>query len=169
MPSSYAYLTDSQPVEYALIYSAWNADGAITPLVHLFRALQDEYTRLTLKHPRYGPPREAGQLGNFGDRVRELCHFFFLGGGGGGAFGGTYPSVVRLRFGSGPGLGLGGSFGMADLASSVVAVVVALWAARIPLAVDSLTVPDLVADLAAWSCSPHFFGGGACGCVDGTD
>jgi hypothetical protein len=36
-------------------------------------------------------------------------HFFFFGGGG-GAFGGTYPSVVRPRFGLG--LGLDGSFGI---------------------------------------------------------
>jgi hypothetical protein len=98
-----------------------------------------------------------------------LTHFF-LRGGGGGALGGTYPSVVRLRLGPGPGLGLGGSFGMADLTCSVVAVVVALWAARIPLFEDSLTVPVVWAELVAWSCSPHFLGGGgACGCVDGTD
>lgn len=62
---------------------------------------------------------------------------------------------------------------MADLTCSVVAAVAALWAVRIPLAVGSLTVPGLVsvaAELVAWSCSPHFFGGGgACGCVDGTD
>jgi hypothetical protein len=141
MPSSYAELADSQPVEYALIHSAWYADGAITSLVQLFPGAQDEDTRLALKHPRNGPPREAGQFSNFGDRVRELCHFFFRGGGGGGALGGTYPSVVRPRLGPGPGLGLGGSFGMADLTSSVVAVAVALWAARIPLSVDSLTVP----------------------------
>jgi len=74
-------------------------------------------------------------------------HFFFLGGGGGGALGGTYPSVVRLRFGPGP--GLDGSFGTADLTCSVVAVVVALWVARIPLFEDSLTVPVVVAELVA--------------------
>ena len=29
-------------------------------------------------------------------------------------------------------------------------------------------MPVVVAELVAWSCSPHFFGGGgACGCVDG--
>ena len=97
-----------------------------------------------------------------------MTHFFLRGGGGGGALGGTYPSVVRPRFG--PGLGLDGSFGMADPTFSVAAVVVALWVARIPLVVDSLTVPVVVAELVAWSYSPHFFGGGgACGCVDGTD
>jgi hypothetical protein len=61
---------------------------------------------------------------------------------------------------------------MANLTFSVAAaaVVVALWVARTPLVVDSLTVPVVVAELVAWSCSPHFFGGGgACGCVDGTD
>lgn len=83
--------------------------------------------------------------------------------------GGTYPSVVRPLFG--PGLGLDGSFGMADLTFSVAAVAVALWVARIPLVVDSLTVPVVVAESVACSCSPQFLGGGggACGCVDGTD
>jgi len=52
-----------------------------------------------------------------------FTHFFLRGGGGGGAFGGTYPSVVRLRFG--PGLGLVGSFGIGSLTCYVVAVVVA--------------------------------------------
>jgi hypothetical protein len=78
-----------------------------------------------------------------------LCHFFFRGGGGGGALGGTYPSVVRLRFGPGPGPGFDGSFGMAHLTSFVAAVVVALWAARIPLSEDSRTVPEAVAELVA--------------------
>jgi hypothetical protein len=58
--------------------------------------------------------------------------------------GGTYPSVVRLRFG--PGLGLDGSFGMADLNFSVAAVAVALWVAHIPLVVDSSSVPVVVAE-----------------------
>jgi hypothetical protein len=73
-------------------------------------------------------------------------HFFLLGGGGGGgggAFGGTYPSVVRVRFGP----GFDDSFGMADLIfSAMAAEVVALSVARIPLFEDSLTVPvELVA------------------------
>lgn len=142
-------LLDGKPIDNPLIHSAWYADAAIAPLVQLFRALQDEYTRLTLKHPRNGPPREAGQLGNFGNRVRELCHFFFRGGGGGGALGGTYPSVVRLRFG--PGLGFDGSLGIAGLTSYVVAVEVVPLVARIPLAVDSLTVP--VVELVAEACA----------------
>jgi len=62
--------------------------------------------------------------------------------------GGTYPSVVLLRLGPGPGLGLGGSFGMAGLTCSVVAVVVALWAARTRFFEDSLTVV-VVAELVA--------------------
>lgn len=76
-------------------------------------------------------------------------HFFFFGGGGGGAFGGTYPSVVRLRFGPGPGPGFDGSFGTRGLTCYVVAVVVALWVARIPLFEDSLTVPVVAAELVA--------------------
>lgn len=76
-----------------------------------------------------------------------LTHFFLRGGDGGGAFGGTYPSVVRLRFG--PGLGFDGSFGICRLTCCVVAVVVALWVARIPLFEDSLKVPVVIAELVA--------------------
>jgi len=57
-------------------------------------------------------------------RFAGNTHFFLRGGGGGGALGGTYPSVVRLRFG--PGLGFDGSFGIGGLTSYVVAVGVAL-------------------------------------------
>jgi hypothetical protein len=82
-------------------------------------------------------------------------HFFFFGGGGGGAFGGTYPSVVRLRFGPGPGPGFDGSFGTRGLTCYVVAVVVALWVARIPLFEDSLTVPVVAAEVGCGAvCTP---------------
>lgn len=56
------------------------------------------------------------------------------------------------------------------LSSWAVVAVVALWVARIPLAADSVTVLAEWVGLVAWSCSPHFFGGGgACGCLAGTD
>jgi len=56
---------------------------------------------------------------------------------------------------------------MADLTYSVVAAGVGLWVARIRLRADSLTVPVVVAELVAWSYSPHFFGGGGGGGAGG--
>jgi len=181
-------LFDCQPVGCPLICGARYADTAIAPLVNAFGATQDEDASLPFRHPRDSLPGKAGQLSDVGHSVRELSifpgsvvkglvsisripapsiasHFFFRGGGGGGAFGGTYPSVVRLLFGP----GLDGAFGMASLISSVAAVAaVVLWVAGIPLLEDFLTVP--VADSVVYSYSPHCFGGGgACGGVDETD